>query len=143
MKYKETCQHCHHTKNAFVHKINRPIVNGLKQLVEFYKNNKKGCNINQDLQLSHNQKCNLPKLQHFGLMVRLDDGWYPTQRGYEFIHGMRKTMIRVVTFDGIVPLKDHPAWNDVKIEFRDVWEIDDTAYLKREDYINQNTLFTI
>jgi hypothetical protein len=143
MKYKETCECCNHTKQSFSHRLNKPILNGLKQLVNFYKEEKRGCNINQDITLTHNQKCNLPKLQHFGLIVRLNDGWYPTQRGYKFVHGMAQSPLRVITFDGIVPPTSHPAWKGVKVEYVDIWEVDEAAYLQREDYIHQDNLFSL
>ena len=141
-KKSERCPCCGHEQTIYAHNINKNTLSALQQLVGFYEREREECNINKDLKLTHNQRCNLPKLQYFGLIYKKGRSrWVPTQKGTAFVKGSVLSHTRTMTLGGVVLASAHPAWTDFQVEPKYAWEIDETAYMQVEVYKNQNTLF--
>jgi len=115
MKYHELCPHCDQQITAYTHNINHYMVDALHQLMDYYYRTKKSCNINKDLKLDHTQMCNLPKLQYFGFIRKVEVGkWYPTQRGLNFLENKLKVTVPVATLNNEVLPDNHKAWETHK-----------------------------
>lgn len=136
MKYQETCGSCGHVKTAFVHHINKPMVNALRQLVDWYERTGKPANLQKNLDLTKNQYNNFQKLQYFGVVTRTDKGWFPSSTGIAFIYGNTRIPSHVATVESVVLPQNHPAWDETnkKPISVDVTEIDHTCYKVRVEY---------
>lgn len=147
MKYTQSCPCCGQITTAYSHNINRQMVGVLRQLVDFYEENRKPANLQRDLKLTKNQYNNFQKLQYFGVVVRTQHGWYPTEIGMDFIYGDRMIYNPVATFgSNILPI-GHEAWKTATKQPQQVavQEIDETSYKRRENYqeekSNQTKMF--
>lgn len=110
MKYNKKCECCGHLVTAYSHNINAQMVQALEQLVNFYDQKKKGCNLQKNLSLSKNQYNNFQKLQYFGLVVNTETGWIPTAKAQGFMQGIYPIDNPVATFGKEVMARDHEAW---------------------------------
>jgi len=136
MKYQERCECCGGVVTAYTHNLNVPLVKALRQLVDYFEANRKACNLQESLSLTHNQLANFQKLQYFGLVYGVREGWIPTQEGIEFIHGEYSVMNPVATMANKVLPDNHKAWETHTKEryLVGVNEIDNFSYKRREDY---------
>lgn len=147
MKYQETCDCCGGVVTAYTHNLNLPLVKALRQLVDFFERERKACNLQKDLSLTHNQLANFQKLQYFDLVLRVAEGWLPTEKGTMFIYGETSIKNPVATFKNQILPYDHIAWQSHKAEPVDlsVDEVDQFSYKRREAYqaekSPQNNLF--
>jgi hypothetical protein len=110
MKYSKQCECCGHLVTAFSHNLNAPLVQAFEQLIKFYFQKRKGCNLQKDLSLTKNQYNNFQKLQYFNLVIRKEDGWYPTVIGTYFFHGDVTVDVPVATFGKEILNRFHEAW---------------------------------
>ena len=136
MKYHETCPTCGHQLTAYKHRLNKSQVNALMQLVLWYRKTGKPCNLQKHLTLTKNQYNNFQKLQYFQAVTRTTKGWFPTNKGIDFIEGRGYLWNRCATIESkLINELDHPVWQNAKrpVMVR-VWDIDETAYKKREEY---------
>jgi hypothetical protein len=142
MNYQERCSHCGHINTAYVHKLNIPLVRALRQLVDFYENNHKGCNLQKDINLTKNQYNNFQKLQYFGLVNKTAHGWFPTDLGNNFILGKEKCQDISATMESIILPLTHEAWktNSRYPKMISVSDIDIFSYKKREEYKLEKSL---
>lgn len=137
MKYQQVCEHCHHVDAAYVHKLNVPLVKCLRRLVDFYHRTSEGASLQKDLNLTINENNNFQKLQYFDLVFRIEgQGWFPTQKGIDFICGDTQVPDRVATINSEVLPDTHPAWetSSKRPMLIAVWEVDQESYKKREEY---------
>ena len=136
MKYNKICDCCGQGVVAYTHNINRPIVEAFIRLVEYYQDTRSGVNINQDLGLTHNQKCNLPKLQYYGLIRRTPEGWFPTIRGMMFYFGEIPVLAPVATLGNEVIPDNHEAWDTHEKSRKSIMigDIVETHYKPRSAY---------
>lgn len=139
----KTCPTCGRSNESPVYRetLNKGMLKGLRQLVEFYEYTGNAANIDKDLDLTYNEQSNFNKLQYFGLVQNAKgEGWYPRQLGRDFIEG------KVAVYDRIARIKDYvyspfnEIWKDNEQQptSRYVWEIDVTAYRKKKDYQSDN-----
>lgn len=112
MKYQEQCDHCHGISAAYTHNINFSMISAFKQFVQKFEETDRAVNISTDLKLTHNQICDIIKLQYYGLMQRTHEGgyWKPTDIGLLFYHGAHAVTMPVATINNHVLKDDHPAW---------------------------------
>lgn len=147
MKYTKECEHCQNIITAYTHTLNRPLVESLRKLVDFYEEKKRGCNLQSDLNLSKNQYNNFQKLQYFRLVFNRIDGWVPTFMGTSFIEGKLTILNPVATFGKSILPDDHEAWGTHNSERRTVGvqDIDIMSWKRREEYKEEKrkTLFAI
>lgn len=145
MQYQKQCDCCGHLTTAYSHKLNKPLVKALRQLVDFYENKKTDCNLQKNLDLTKNQYNNFQKLQYFGLVQHTKDGWYPTEQATRFIYGEVVIRNTDLTFGKSILDTRHEAWSIKKINYKFVYvyEIDELSYKKREEYQDEKrqTLF--
>jgi len=154
MNYKEKCECCQQQITAYTHNLNKPLVNALRQLVDFYQGTQidhritgNFCNLARNLKLTHNQLANFQKLRYFDLVFNNKDGWVPTQLGIDFIHGLERVYSPVATFKNEKLPFSHEAWKTHKGApiLVGVKDIDETSYKPREEYqqekSNQANLF--
>ena len=139
MNHQEICSECGHKVTAYSHRLNKPLVNALRQLVDFYENKHKGANLQKDLNLTKNTYNNFQKLQYFGLVKRIDgtgSGWFPTESGIDFIYGRKSCYDTVMTLGKKILSPFDPLWSEKKTipQLIMVMEMDIFAYKKREDY---------
>jgi len=110
MKYKQSCECCGHNMTAYTHNLNKPLVNALIQLTNFYWKMHKPANLQKNLNLSKNQYNNFQKLQYFRLVKRIEKGWLPTEDGLDFVDNKIMIQSPVATLGkNILPLY-HDAW---------------------------------
>ena len=137
MDYKKKCKCCGHLVTAYTHRLNKPLVKALRELVDFYDDNKQIAKLQRDLELTKNQYNNFQKLQYFGLVKRIEGkGWLPTAKGTNFIYGAEPCMVTVGTFGkDILPL-GHEAWetHNKVLETKYVQEVDEFCYKRRAEY---------
>lgn len=148
MKYQETCDCCGNKITAYTHNLNKPLVGALRQLVDFYQASQidhrisgKACNLAGDLRLTHNQLANFQKLQYFGLVIDIKDGWIPTRLGIDFIHGLETVLNPVATFKNeVIPLT-HEAWktHTATPQRVNVHDVDETCYKQRVEYATEKS----
>lgn len=148
MKYSKECECCGHKLTAYTHSLNKPLVNGLRQLVDWYEREKKICNINNDLVLTHNQIANFQKLKHFGLVDLIQRGGFvPTEIGIQFIYGEAQAYSTSASMGNVTLSIDHEAWktHGKMPHLVYVSEVDQTMYKKRPAYqaekSNQSKMF--
>lgn len=147
MNYHKKCECCGQQLSAYTHNINHAMITAFVKLVKKYDSRLKPVNINQDLDLDHNQKCNLPKLQYFGLIKNCPEGWFPTDLGYSFYYGETTVLVPAATMGNDVLPDDHEAWatHKAKRVFRSIYNFGNYAYKKRPEYqaekSNQVSLF--
>jgi len=136
MSYKKVCPHCGEIKTAYVHHLNEPLVYALRQLVDYYNAVKKEANLQDDLNLTKNQYNNFQKLQYFGLVKRIPNGWLPTSIGIGFIEGDCRVYNRVITFDDKVLGPGDMVWSyyNVKPYLVYVSDIIGYNYKQRSEY---------
>lgn len=142
MKYQEKCPHCGHTKTAFIHKLNKPLVKALRQLVDFYGENGSGCNLQRDLNLTKNQYNNFQKLQYFDLVFKCPEGWFPSAYGMSFILGSSMVFDKVATIESVVLPSYHEAWKTHKGSIPkpiSVKEIDIDSWKNRQEYQSEKS----
>jgi hypothetical protein len=139
VKYREECPHCGQVVAAYTHNINEPMIKAFIKLVEHYDESHRPVNINTDLGLDHNQKCNLPKLQYYGLIIHTQDGWVPSELGYDFYYGEAEVLCPAATMGNQVLPDDHPAWktHSTKRFYRSISDIAEYFYKKRPEYANE------
>lgn len=137
MNYFNTCNHCGNTVTAYSHRLNAQLVDALVQLVEFWRAKKRGCNLQNDLQLSKNQYNNFQKLQYFRVVTNREDGWYPTGKGCQFVDGSIEIEKNVATFGKMILDSNHEAWGttEAKPEPIHISNVKNYTWKKREDYI--------
>lgn len=73
MSYRVKCPNCGHETRAYLHKLNQPLVFGLRKLVIAYSKKHKRIKLH-DLELNNNLFTNFQKLQYFGLVQRNAEG---------------------------------------------------------------------
>jgi len=136
MKYQKECQCCGQSVTAYTHNINRQMIEAFIKLIEQYDKKKVPVNINQELGLDHNQKCNLPKLQYYGLIVRTPEGWLPTKQGHQFYYAEIGVLSPVATMGNELLSEDHEAWKTHEKKRKTVFINDIVAnhYKRREEY---------
>jgi len=142
MKYQEKCPCCGHVRTAFIHKLNKPLVKALRQLVDFYGENKSGCNLQRDLNLTKNQYNNFQKLQYFDLVIKTPEGWLPSAVGMSFILGSCKSWDKVATIESTILNREHEAWKTHKGSVPkpiSVQEIDVESWKNRQDYQSEKS----
>jgi hypothetical protein len=111
MKYQETCPHCGQIITAYTHNINKPMAYAFVTFMQEYERTRRPVNINSGLSITHNQICNMPKLQYYGLIKRLEgEGWIPTERGILWYKGEAAIETPVATMSNRVLPDNHPAW---------------------------------
>jgi len=110
MKYSETCECCGHKLTAYTHKLNKPLVLALAELVAFYIINGRPAKLQQDLELTKNQYNNFQKLQYFKLVHRDEQGWTPTHKGTAFVKMECSCQDTVATMGKEILNGNHPAW---------------------------------
>lgn len=137
MSYTEECPHCGNKIRAYIHALNQPMVSALRQLVDYWDEYGKSCNLQRDLRLTKNQYNNFQKLAYFGLVGRTTNGWYPSELGREFIYGRARSWNKVATFKGQTVGFDHPVWKGAKVRpsLKHIREIDEIAYKNPIEYI--------
>jgi len=109
MKFVKKCQHCGHIEVAYTYTLNKPLINTLRRLVDFYEANRKPAEPHK-LNLTNSQYGNFSSLQHFGLILQSPDGWYPTNTGIEFIYGEVPINMPVKVMQGKILPPSHEAW---------------------------------
>ncbi len=122
---------------AYTHNINRPMMIGFIRLVKCYLKTKKPVNMNKDLGLDHNQKCNVPKLQYYDLIKNIEGlGWVPTKLGIDFCQNKTKVLSPAATIENDVLPDSHPAWetHTKKRKMVGVYDILGFDYKKRPEY---------
>ncbi|HOH62101.1 MAG TPA: hypothetical protein PK698_06495 [Bacilli bacterium] len=144
MNYQEQCECCGGITSAYQHKINKQLVQALRQIVDYYEKEKKSCNLQKNLDLTKNQYNNFQKLQYFKLVQRTSAGWYPTELGVRFIYGEVPCWDRAITLGKRVLDQDHVAWKykkQARLIF--VKSIDDYSWKQKEEYQDEKrqTLF--
>lgn len=151
MKYSKRCECCGHKITAFTHSVNKSMIGAFDRLVEFYLREGRSANINKELNLTHNQKCNLPKMQYYGLIQNLREGlWIPTRKGLSFYYGEISILMPVATINNKVIEDDHEAWNTHSTPRRtvNIMDIEESHYKQRPEYQEEKgskspTLFDI
>lgn len=133
MKYQTECEACGHIVTAYSHHLNKGLVGALRKLVDYYLRNKRFA-VLSDLMLTINQYSNFQKLQYFKLIFRTPSGWFPTPLGIRFILGQVAIPDRARTFGKEILERDHPAWKNVEVTDRFVWEINQLAYKRADAY---------
>jgi len=147
MKYKDTCHCCGHSITAYSHHINKPLVEALRQLVDHYEDRGIACNLQNHLRLTKNQYNNFQKLQHFDVVRRTENGWYPTTKGIKFIYGDCQVWNKVSSMGNETLSHNHECWDNIKTkpELIFVQDIDETSYKQRKEYqadkVGNQTLF--
>lgn len=136
MKYQKHCQCCGHTITAYTHKLNKPLVRALKQLVDFYEVSRRPANLQKHLDLTKNQYNNFQKLQYFKLVQHTKEGWLPTLKAIEFIYNRVRIRDNAITFGKDILDYEHEAWRfkNVRYNYITILEIDVLSYKKREEY---------
>lgn len=136
MKYQKRCECCGHLTTAYSHKLNKPLVKALRQLVDYYEDTKCACNLQKDLDLTKNQYNNFQKLQYFKLVQHTKEGWYPTNKAQLFIFGKESINNTAVTFGKNILDMTHQAWRIKKIRHKYIFikDIDELSFKKREEY---------
>jgi len=136
MKYQEICECCGSVVTAYTHNLNVPLVKALRKLVDYFEARRLACNLQDDLDLTHNQLANFQKLQYFGLVYGANGGWIPTKSGIDFIHGEVAVKNPVATMANKVLADDHKAWETHTKERTLVMvnDIDNFSYKQREEY---------
>lgn len=110
MDFRKNCDCCGHMTSAYTHNVNAQMIQSLEQLNDFYFRKHTGCNLQKDLNLTKNQYNNFQKLQYFNLVVRKEEGWYPTVIGTNFLRGDITIEAPVATFGKEILSKWHEAW---------------------------------
>lgn len=139
MKYVKNCECCGHQETAYAHPLNRGLVLAFKELSEYYLRTKKACNVNRELDLSHNQLANFQKLRYFGLVQDTTDGWYPTQLGLEWYRGNCSILNPAGSLSNIPLADDHEAWKTHSKKRKAVRITDyiDMSYKQRSEYAQE------
>jgi hypothetical protein len=138
MKYSKLCECCGHSVKAYSHTLNVQLLQALKQLSNFYEANKRGCHLQNDLpKLTKNQYNNFQKLQYFRLIIKKEDGWYPTRLADNFLKGETSIYMPVATFGKSVLTPEHEAWESAekKPMLRFITEVKGFTWKKLEDYL--------
>lgn len=142
MKYHKMCECCGHKISAYTHSLNKPLVQSLKAVVEHYERTGKACNLQQHLNLTKNQYNNFQKLQYFDFVVNTQSGWFPKQRGKDFIYGKIVVKVPVATFGKQILGENHEAWETHKKDRRvvSITDIDSTCWKQKVSYQEEKTL---
>jgi hypothetical protein len=139
MKYQKQCDHCGHQETAYAHPLNRGLVLAFKALAEYYLANRRACNVNRELNLSHNQLANFQKLRYFGLVSDTPQGWYPSPLGLEWYRGEVSILNPAGSLSNVPLADDHEAWK-THAKKRTAVRITDyvaVEYKKRDEYAGE------
>lgn len=132
MKYTEVCPGCGHVLKAYVHKLNKPLIDALKQAVRFsdFQTNKH-FNLQKDLDLTKNQYNNFQKLQYFWL-IRPVKKWLRSMTSFwiSFCQGHSLTRDTAITLGKSILSTGHTAWQWVDHKLLNIWEIQEKKYKK-------------
>lgn len=134
----EKCSCC--GANMMVHRygFNAAIAKFLVRLAEVTKNKHvKQAHI-RDLGLTHSEKCNFNRVQHWGLAYPAIDiegkykqgEWYLADKGYDFVRGKIKIPKYVMVFRNSVRNYEEEPMINIREALKD------NTYLYREDYLN-------
>ena len=136
MNYQTKCHCCGHIKVAYVHYLSTSLVKALRQLVDYYDNTRKACNLQNDLSLTKNQYNNFQKLQYFNLVKMTDIGWFPTLQGIQFIKGKEESVDMIATIESEVLDFNHEAWKTHNGSPKPVmiWDIDKDSWKQKVEY---------
>lgn len=145
MNYKKQCDCCGHQITAYSHNINAQLVQALEQLVRFFKEKGRECNLQKNLNLTKNQYNNFQKLQYFGLVYKGEKGWLPTNLAVNFMNGTAYIQNPVATYGKeILPIY-HEAWSTAEKKPKTLYvhQVKNYDWKGREDYVEEkrNTLF--
>jgi hypothetical protein len=112
------------------------MVRSLRQLINFYEQNKRAAGLQKDLNLDHNQYNNFQKLQYFDLAKRTKDGWFPTEDGIKFIYGEIAVPTTAATIGKRIIGHNDPIWktHTVPVEWKFVKNVDLVSYKKRPEF---------
>jgi hypothetical protein len=118
------------------------LVSALRQLVDYYEDNQIPANLQKDLHLTINQYNNFQKLQHFGVVKRILEGYLPTRKGIDFIYGNLSILNSVASLNNETLLPTHRYWDTAKRQpsYVYVHEICRTSYKQRKEYQSEKSL---
>lgn len=147
MTYRETCPHCGHIVTAYRHRLNSVLVSTLKKVVFGYIKHHKRLKLSE-YEFTNSEYSNLPKLFHFRAIHKNQNGYVPTQAGYNFImNGEPLPNIAVTLASEILP-STHEACQDVEFQnayFRDFKEVyiapDQVPYYQEQKGFTKPNLF--
>lgn len=137
MKYQETCECCGTVLTAYTQPFNKSMANALIALVEAYDRLRRPINLGNDLNLTHSQQCNLPKLRYYGLIQLIKKGeWIPTGLGVEFCKERAQIYFPAATLGNRILPPNHQAWQTHQVVRRNIFisEITDLRYKQTEEY---------
>lgn len=136
MDYKKTCPHCGHQETAYTHSLNEGLAVAFKRLCEYYLKSHRACNVNKELELTHNQLANFQKLRYFGLVSDTPEGWYPSQLGLDWYFGKVRIANPAGSLNNVPLADDHEAWRTHKNgrKMVNIVDILPAQYRQRSDY---------
>lgn len=98
MRQTKVCEHCGGKVVSYVHTMSRLLAETLETFA--IGSGGKPCLL-RNVVLSHSQRCNFTKLDHFGLVRKAGDcRWEVTEAGYKFLCGRAAVFQKVITFRG-------------------------------------------
>jgi hypothetical protein len=98
MKQIKTCEHCGGRVVQYVHSMSLLLAETLEKFA--IESGLKPCLL-RNVSLSHSQRCNFTKLDHFGLVRKAGDcKWEVTDYGNGFLRGRMAVSQKVITFRG-------------------------------------------
>lgn len=114
MKQVKVCECCGHKTTVYSHCFNATLASALKKFVCAYYSGvpiyRRPFNLQKDLDLTKNEYNNFQKLQYFGAVIKLKNGWIPTGLGVGFLNGNISLPKKVKTLNGEVLPFSHEAW---------------------------------
>lgn len=136
MNYFELCPCCKHQKTAYTSKINAPMVQAFRKLMQQFYDTKEPVR-KGDLDITHSQYTNMSTLKHFGIIEKVEGSrWLPTERGIKFYLGIESIPNIVAHMDDQRLPGDHPAWltHGERPVMVTIDEVDEPAFKKQGEY---------
>ncbi len=125
------CTHCDATIVTYQHNLGKGLCAGLKALSAYLH-----ATHLDELNLTYNQRCNFPKLQYWGLVIRgkASGTWCITDMGREFVSGKIAVLQHAKSYRGKTVTQ-----LGAPVHFKDIYDynVTDPAivnYPKRGDY---------
>lgn len=141
MKYHVECECCGQTVKAYTHRLNKPMVQSFIKFVNQYKETRQPLRVGDVPDLTTIQYNSFYKLQHFGLIKKMEGGYLPTQRGLKFLRGEFAVQNPSASMGRKVLPLDHQAWEthsgNIKEEY--IHDIDDRYYKQRDEYLDESS----
>jgi hypothetical protein len=108
MKYRIDCSECWTRHTVYVKSLNTGLIQALWKLIEYYKRTRLPANLQEDLDLTHNQYAWFQQLQYFNLVDHdIKNSRIPSVKWLRFRNWEVPCENRVATFKNKVVPYDH------------------------------------